>query len=254
MTLPPSDDATVRSVRRAFSVLRAFGPADRSLPLGEIARRTDLDKATARRLLRTLMGEELVEQVGPNRDYSLALGVLTLVAGANPAAVLRRRAQPLLASLAAATGAVAFLSVLHAGAVLCIEAAGGDWATPPPVSTGARWPLDSCAVARVLLAFQPHDSRLSTLLRPGTGEGGAPHDPAQLAGMLAAIRRRGWETSIDERAQGACMLALPVHGADGQVIAALGIIGPASLIGDGGRPRHLDLVREALRQWEQNSA
>ena len=47
----------VRSVRRALAILRAFRLSDRSLALGEIARRARLDKATARRLLVTLMAE-----------------------------------------------------------------------------------------------------------------------------------------------------------------------------------------------------
>src|SRR5580692_5648179 len=109
ITPAQNDDASVRSVRRALAILRAFGPADRSLPLGEIARRAELDKATTRRLLRTLIGENVVEQSGPSKEYSLGLGMLELTAGATPVDQLRRRAQPLLAALAETTGATALL-------------------------------------------------------------------------------------------------------------------------------------------------
>lgn len=246
------DDATVRSVRRALAILRAFGPADRSLPLGEIARRAELDKATTRRLLRTLIGENVVEQHGPSKEYSLGLGVLELSAGATPVDDLRRRAQPLLAATAETTGATALLAVRHDGAALCIEAVAGERPVQAPWSTGERLPLHACAAPRVLMAYLPLETRMAVLSGPLPSlTGGTPTDPFQLATTLETIRQRGWETGVDDVIEGVTCLALPVRGEAGEVIAAFAIAGPGEEMLDGDRPLYLELVRSKVQELER---
>jgi DNA-binding IclR family transcriptional regulator len=252
MTPSRQDEETVRSVRRAFAILRAFGPADRDLPLGEIARRAGHNKPTARRLLLTLIGERLISQQGRSRDYSLSLGVLELSAGATPADPLRRRAQPLLAELAAATGATAFLVVPYDGVALCVETTVGDWTAPAPVSVGARLPLNISAAPRVLLAFQPLRTRMELLTGPFpalTPE--TPTDPFQLAGMMDTIRKRGWDASQGHVRKGISGLGVPLRDGAGEVIAAVGLAGPDARMFDLDQPRHLELVLGKVRDWEQ---
>jgi len=155
----------VRSVRRALAILRAFRLSDRSLALGEIARRARLDKATARRLLVTLMTERLVEQNPDTKAYSLGLGVLELAAGLTPCDDLRQRAQPLLAAIAEDTGATAFLGVAHDDAALCIGRVDGDEAIQIRAwSIGGKMPLNCGAGPRVLMAWRPA-AELARLLR-----------------------------------------------------------------------------------------
>ena len=155
MTMTTEPAAPVRSVRRALAILRAFRLSDRSLALGEIARRARLDKATARRLLMTLMAERLVEQDADTKGYSLGLGVLELAAGLTPCDDLRQRAQPLLAAIAEDTGATAFLGVVHDGAALCIGRVDGDEAIQIRAwSVGGRMPLNCGAGPRVLMAYR----------------------------------------------------------------------------------------------------
>ena len=61
-------DGSVRAVRRALAILRAFRLTDRSLALGEIAQRAALDKGTTRRLLITLMKEHLIDQSAETKN------------------------------------------------------------------------------------------------------------------------------------------------------------------------------------------
>ncbi|HEX2773882.1 MAG TPA: IclR family transcriptional regulator C-terminal domain-containing protein [Micromonosporaceae bacterium] len=48
-------------------------------------------------------------------------------------------------------------------------------------------------------------------------------EPARLAGELAATRRRGWAQTREEMTLGSCSMAVPVLGASGHPVAALGI-------------------------------
>lgn len=251
-TATPADVASVRSVRRALAILRAFGPADRGLPLGEIARRADLDKATARRLLCTLIGEGAIEQHAASKDYALALGVLALSAGPTPLDALRRRAQPVLAGIAEATSATAFLAVLYEGEALCVETAVSDRPAATPVTVGARLKLHACAVPRVLMAFLPLEARMTMLSGPLPAVSEAtPTDPFHLSSMLETIRQRGWESGNGEVMAGVASLGLPVRGSGGEVVAALGITGPQADVLDGEAPRHLDLLRGRVRDLER---
>ena len=45
----------VQSLGRGLAVIRAFGPEDPALTLSDVARRTDLTRAAARRFLLTLV-------------------------------------------------------------------------------------------------------------------------------------------------------------------------------------------------------
>lgn len=251
----PTDDVTVRSVRRALAVLRAFGPADHSLPLGEIARRAELDKATARRLLRTLIGEGLVEQQGPSRDYSLGLGVLALVSGPKPADALRRRALPLLAGIAETTSAAAYLVVPHIGLALCIEAVDGEPPVPGPWVIGEQLPLNTCAASRVLMAHLPLEVRMAALagplpaLTPAT-----PTDPFHLSSILDTIRQRDWEVGLGDVVAGVAHLGLPVRQSGGEVVAALGIAAAREVVLEGERPRYLEILRVKVRELERRLA
>ena len=207
-------DASVRAVKRAVAILRAFGPGDRSLPLGEIARRATLDKATTRRLLRTLIGESLIEQEGLTREYSLGLGVLELAAGATPADDMRRRAQLLLATVVEATQTgAAYLVVPHHGGALCVEAVVGERSLPSTWSIGERRSLNACAATRVLMAYLPLEVRMAAL----SGElpaltAATPTDPFLLSNLLDTIRLRDWEVGLDDVVPGIASLGLPGTG------------------------------------------
>jgi DNA-binding IclR family transcriptional regulator len=250
-----ADDATVRSVRRALAILRAFGPLDRSLPLGEIARRAGLDKATARRLLRTLIDERVIEQPRASKDYVLGFGALTLVAGPTQADPLRRSALPLLAGIAEATGATAFLAIVHDGAALCIEAAAGGHSAAVPDRVGVRTPLHAGAVPRVLMAFLPLETRMTLLAGPLPPVSEAtPTDPFQLSARLDAIRQRDWDASANEVTDGVASVGVPVRDASGDVVAALGITGPVAELLEGGQPRQLELLRGRALDLERRIA
>jgi DNA-binding IclR family transcriptional regulator len=243
----------VRAVGRAFGILRAFTPTDRSLPLGEIARRTGLDKSTTRRLLVTLMNERVIEQDRDTKTYALGFGVLELAAGLRPREDMRQRAQPVLAAIARATGATAFLGIVHDDAALCVARVDGDEAIQVRFwSIGGRMPLHCGAGPRVLLAHLPEAElrrQLARPLDPLTPQ--SPTDPKVLARALARIRRRGFEIAADDIVEGIASVGVPVHDRHGAVIAAISISGLSAQILDRSDPRHLSILERGARDLEQ---
>jgi DNA-binding IclR family transcriptional regulator len=246
-------DGSVRAVRRALAVLRSFTIGDRALALGEIAERAGLDKGTTRRLLITLMAERLIEQDAATKGYSLGLGVLELASGLTPCDDLRQRAQPVLASIAEATEATAFLGVVHDGTALCIgRVDGGQEIQIRSWSVGGRIPLSCGAGPRVLLAFRPATEIAAELARPLPAlTPRTPTDPAVLARALEAIRTRGWEIGVDDVVEGIGSLGLPVRDPEGRVIAAVSISGLRPHIVAGRRPRHLEILQAKVAELER---
>jgi len=249
---PADDRATIRTVRRALAVLRAFRSTDRELPLGEIASRARLDKGTTHRLLRTLIVERLVEQQEAGMTYSLGIGVLELAAGLTREGDLRQRAQPVLAGLAESTGTTAFLGIVHDGQALCIGRVDGGLAIQiRSWSIGGRLPLHGGAGPRVLMANMPAGDRerlLAGSLEALTSR--TPTDPVALRDRLATIRERGWDIGVNEIIEGVSSVAVPVRGRDGAVIATISISGLTPHMMEEGRPRHLPELQARVRKLE----
>jgi DNA-binding IclR family transcriptional regulator len=252
----PEAGNTIRTVRRALAILRAFRSTDRDLPLGEIAQRAKLDKGTTHRLLRTLIVERLVEQQEAGMTYSLGMGVLELAAGLTSQGDLRQKAQPVLAALAAATGTTAFLGVVHDDHALCIGRVDGgldiqirSW------SIGGRLPLNAGAGPRVLLANLPDVERARCLAGPLEAlTRKTPTDPVALDRRLKIIRERGWDVAIDELIEGIASVAVPVRRPSGSVIATISISGLNAHMIEDGKPRHLPELLARTRKLEAGMA
>ena len=71
----------------------------------------------------------------------------------------------------------------------------------------------------------------------------------EIGALLEELRRvaeRGWAQTLEEGARGAASVAAPVHDEDGQVIAAVSVVGPISRARQA-LPRHRAAVIDAAR-------
>jgi len=100
----------VQSLARGLSVLRSFGDEHPRLSLAEIAARTQLSRAAARRLVLTLQHLGYVR--GSGREFALSPGVLELGFGYLDSLKLTDLAQPLLEDLAHRTSQSSSMAVL----------------------------------------------------------------------------------------------------------------------------------------------
>jgi DNA-binding IclR family transcriptional regulator len=231
----------VRSIVRAVALLRAFSAERPWLPLGELAARAALDKATARRILLTLAGQDLVVQDPGSGLYALGPRVLELGAAVPAMGDLRQAAGPVLARLAQATGTTTFLSVHRDGQAICVERFHGN--QPVQVSwwqVGGALPINCGAAPRVLLAFMPEAESEALLRRPLPSLTSASRTDADaLRAALQRIRKRGYEVAADDVAVGLAALGVPVRDRDGRVVAALSLGGLTPHIAPRGKPRFL---------------
>lgn len=239
---------TVRAVSRAVAVLRAFRQDRPTLALAEVAAGAQLDRATARRMLLTLMEEGLVRQEAVSQRYALTLQMLELAA-AVPTGGLREEARPVMQRLARATGATVFLSVAGTPGALCLERVDGH--DPVQVTwwaVGSYMPWNCGAGPRLLLAYMGRAEaaaalRHAVMLTPHS-ETNAP----ALLSHLAEVRRRGYEVTVDDVTVGLSAVAVAV-GTSAEPVAALSIGGLTDSLLDGtGAPRHVATLRDAARE------
>jgi DNA-binding IclR family transcriptional regulator len=202
--------------------------ADGPRTLRWLADASGLPRPTAYRLLVALEAHRLVARDATGA-FELGPRLAELAVRAGPALDLAAVAGPVLARLHEATGESVQLYVRSGDRRLCVAARDAGTGLRDSVPVGALLPLDVGSGGKVLLAWSPTAAR-----PPATAR----------AEELAAVRRRGWAASVAEREPGVASVSAPVL-ADGQLLGALCVSGPATRIGQSPGKRLAALVLQA---------
>ena len=220
----------VQSLVKGFRVLEAFTAQNAELTMAEVARRAEIDNATAFRFLNTLVEIGYVNQVEGTRKFRLALKVLDLGFNAIARSDLRERARPILRGLTGTINEAASVGVLDGPDVIYVERVQAGLARlGVDIRIGSRVPAYSTAVGHAILAWLPPSAQISILQsRPRKQlTETTPTDLDVLLARLAEVRRRGYAVSDQETVSGVYVLAAPVLDIDGIPLAGLSIAAPA---------------------------
>jgi DNA-binding IclR family transcriptional regulator len=240
--------ANLQSVSRAIRALELIAEAG-SLGVTELGRALDVHKATASRLIATLAERGLLERDPVTEKYRLGFGLIRLAGAAMAGLDLVRTAHPILEDLAERTRETVNLGVLSGDAVVYVDQISGTRAIVSVSWVGRSTPLHCSSNGKVLLANMPDDERDRLLARPlERPTASTIVDVAALVAQLRDIRVRGYAQTLEELEEGLNAVAAPVRGADGQVVAALSVSGPAF------RMRPVDLPRIARLTMEAAGA
>jgi DNA-binding IclR family transcriptional regulator len=210
---------------RALDLLGAFDPEHRSLTLSALARRAGLPLATAHRLVAELQRWGAVER-RPGGEYVIGRRLWDLGLLAPVQSGLRQAASPFLHDLYGATLATVHLAVRDGAEVLYVDRLAGHVSVPVVSQVGSRLPMHATGVGKVLLAHAPEEVRAEVLGRLTRVTPYTITQPARLLDQLRRVRADGYATTGEEMSLGACSAAVPVRGAAGEVVAALGIVVP----------------------------
>lgn len=242
-----------RSVVRAIRILECFSTERPEIGVREVARRVGLASSTAGRLLATLASAGVVTQNAATRTYMLGPRVLAWAGLYTGVLDVRATARPILDRLRRATRETVTLYVQDGYERVCVERLEGPQSIRAVVRVGERMPLYAGAGGKVLLAFLPADRRRAIVKRIALARF-TPNtigSRARLERELAAIRRRGYATSVGERFAGAASVAAPIHGADGALIGAVNVFGPADRFGGSRLAEHIRRVTRAALEMSR---
>jgi len=219
--------ALVQSVDRALSILEILARR-RDAGVTEIGKELGVHKSTAFRLLAVLESRGFVEQAEDRGTYRLGFGIVRLAGTITAQLDLTRQGHAACERLAADLGDTVNLAILDGRRAVNITQCRGAASIASHNWIGQQTPLHATSSGKVLLAFGPAPVRASVLADPLERFTDATVvDATALAGELDRIREAGWAWTAEEYEIGLNAVAAPVRGADGAVVAALSISGPA---------------------------
>ncbi len=211
----------VQSLDRGLAVIRAFDADHQRLTLSEVADRTGLTRAAARRFLHTLRGLGYVSLEG--RQFFLRPRLLELGYSYLSTLSIPQLAAPHIEQLACVAGESVSISVLDGSDVVYVARIASRRIMSVDLSVGTRLPAYVTSMGRVLLAALPSsevDQHLGDLVRRTER---TLTDRARLLAELQKVREQGWAVVDEELEDGLRSLAVPVHDSLDQVVAALNI-------------------------------
>ena len=211
----------VAAVQRAIAILDELAGAQTELGTNEIARRTGINVSTISRILATLAGGGLVDHVSSTGRYRLGAGVVRL---ANAAGLdIRSLTRPHLEELARHIGETVTLSVPGEHEAFTLDFVQSQLTVRSVAEVGRVSVAHATAAGKVFLA---HGGALPDgPLRAFTER--TIVDRAVLEVEVATTRDRGWGQALGEREEDLNAVAAPVLNRVGQLVAILGVQGPA---------------------------
>ncbi|KPF64632.1 IclR family transcriptional regulator domain-containing protein [Porphyrobacter sp. AAP60] len=209
------------TLERGLRVLKAFDEDHPEMTLSEVAARTALPPAVARRCLITLVELGYVGQ--HERKFLLRPAVLTIGSAFLASMQIEQVVLPPLQGLRDQTGDSASLAVLSGADILYVAHVSTDRRFRVAAGVGTRFPFHATSLGKALAANLPDDERDALLA-------GAPFqrftertvtDSAAMTERLALVATRGYDSALDELDYGIVSVAVPIFGRGGRVVAAI---------------------------------
>ena len=222
-TFGKAGDGFVEAFAKGLAVINAFNGEKRSLTMADIAERTDLPRAGARRLLYTLV------QLGYARIhgglFELTPKIIELGRAFLSSATNLDFAKPIVEALARETGELCTMSVLDGVDIVYVVRVEPTLSLTRSYGVGSRLPAYATSMGRVLLAGLPPQNAKAILkasrLRKLTKR--TKTDPEILMAEIARAGKVGWCLVQQEIELGVCGLSAAVRNRQGATRAAVSI-------------------------------
>ncbi|GAA3692113.1 IclR family transcriptional regulator [Arthrobacter ginkgonis] len=228
MANSPSGDSVLD---RLVRILDAFDAGTPSLTVSALARRANVPRASAYRLVEELLRHGLLAREGG--EVRLGLRLWELANRASSTLDLKRVAMPFMEDVNQVVRQNTQLAVLHDDEVLVLERLSRPGSVVNQASVAGRMPVHLTSMGLALLAFSPAPVLEGYLERHGDRMRSSHPD---LRRELAHIRQTGYaslEGFIDTDTTG---VAVPVLDRRGHALAVLAVV----------VPRGSDLLRPAV--------
>ena len=241
-------DAYVQSFARGLEVIRSFSAAAPRQTLTEVAGRTGLTRAGARRILLTLQTLGYVESDG--KLFTLTPRILDLGFAYLSSMPMWNVAEPVMEQLVEQVKESCSAAVLEGADIVYVLRVPTRKIMRNTLGIGSRLPAYCTSMGRMLLAGLP-DEQVLALLRAQPLQARTRHTLVDAVAVLAKVqqaRRQGWCLVNQELEEGLVSMAAPVTDRAGRTIAAINISGQVNRT----PPRQMqDAMLAPLRQAAQ---
>jgi IclR family KDG regulon transcriptional repressor len=218
---------SVRVLDRTVDVLESFTADHPAMTIDEITRETKLPKATVYRILYTLERRGLIRYDPDTLQYTLGLRLLQYAGILSATLDVSHEAEDILIDLQASVSQTVLMAVMEGEEMVYVFRRENSEGLKYSSIFGQRRRLPFGVVGQVMMAYLSDDQIervLSQPLQRWTEK--TVVDPEVIRTRLKQIREDGWFIDVDETTMGVSGIGAPVFNADGNLAAAVGIIGP----------------------------
>ena len=225
---PRPGDSYVQSFARGLEVIRSFNAAAPQQTLSDVAARTGLTRAGARRILLTLQTLGYVQSDG--RWFRLTPRILDLGFAYLSSLPIWNLAEPVMEQLSAQVHESVSAAVLEGTDVVYVLRVSTRSLLRMSLGAGSRLPAYCASLGRVLLAGLS-DEQAHAVLSQSALEPRTRHTLTDVDALMAQVRltrQQGWALVDQEMEEGVISIAAPIIGRNGQVLAAINVSGQAN--------------------------
>lgn len=245
----------LRAFARGIRVICAFDQSHSRMTLSEVAERTALTRANARRILLTLETLGYVER--QDRHFSLRPRVLEIGYAFLSSLDLSFFAQPVMDSLVERTQSPCNLAMLDKDEIIYVLRASTIHSpgAPTPLNVGRRFPAYVTSMGRALLGALPPEELDVYLARAEIQKftDKTVTDKAKLKKIIRHDSVKGWSFVTSEQADWVASIGVLIRNAEGAAIAALGMGWMAGTVPDQVMiGKLLPQMQDAARQIEES--
>jgi len=226
MDTEDTGEKLISAVSRTITVLETLSRC-KAINLEQLAKETDLPKATLLRFLGTLSTLGYVHR-DPYDQYSLTLKMFSVGSHSLEHLDLLRLARPIAEELVGTLGETVHMGILEDTSAVYVLKVESRYTIRMHSRVGKSIPLYCTAIGKMLLANLYKEARDDAIHRIKL----VPFTPntlktqAALKKELAEIREAGWSMDREEHEEGVACICAPVRDHTGRTIAALSVSWP----------------------------
>lgn len=217
----PGTVPEVDSLQRGLEILRAFRTGETSLRLADIASRTRIPRATARKLLDTLAAHRFLRHLPEPDRYEPDVACFVLGHALRASMPLLRVARPLMQELAEQLGLHVFLAMREGMEMMIVERCSAG-AAPVDSDVGSLVPMAQTAIGRAWLWAQRPVVQAGFIERiRAEADAGALNAMPGIYRAFQDLSERGYCLALGDWAENVQAVATPLVVGGGREVHAL---------------------------------
>lgn len=216
---------SVQAVVKAFDLLETLAAEDTSLTVPVLAKKLELSRNKAFRLLATLEDKGLTERDAATGTYRLGICAFEMAQHILKSANLIRLAHPIMEELARKHDEAMYITVMNNDEVLFLDMVDSFQQVKATTLVGRRFPFFTNAAGKAIKAMSSADV-LEKIGKQTTRKTGFP-DIKLLESELMDIRKNGVAVDFGGLGDGICAVAVGIRDYAGKVVGALTMLAPS---------------------------
>jgi DNA-binding IclR family transcriptional regulator len=239
------------AIDKALIILACFLPYNKEMGTVEISQRLGLHKATASRILQTLVRHGFLIQNKETKKFALGYTVVQLARaiGQSVKADLIPIAKPFIDGLREELKETVTLEVRSGGSIFMAYIAEGPQLLALAGNVGERVPAHAAAGAKAIVAFSSPEMRSALLgqkLERFTKN--TITDPGAFDREVEKIKREGIAFDQEEVVQGTCAIGAPVFNHGVEPVAAVVVAAPCQRMARSSNSNMARALKETARK------